>query len=158
MICLYFFFNWAENTIVLLLKWRLMLMLFQELATPKADTPDHGYIVPNVELSPLCSSKFRPGPPSEQAQVLSKLIDIILSNSAALDLRDLCICRSKLAWVLYCDILCLNYNGSVIDACTGALMAALKTCKSHMYTLFEDIWDNIQFFSCVSRDNLFYLL
>ncbi|XP_012527138.1 exosome complex component RRP43 [Monomorium pharaonis] len=98
-----------------------------ELATPKADTPDHGYIVPNVELSPLCSSKFRPGPPSEQAQVLSKLINIILSNSAALDLKDLCICRSKLVWVLYCDILCLNYNGSVIDACTGAMIAALKT-------------------------------
>ncbi|XP_018044479.1 PREDICTED: exosome complex component RRP43-like isoform X2 [Atta colombica] len=98
-----------------------------ELAAPKADTPDHGYIVPNVELSPLCSSKFRPGPPSEQAQVLSKLIDIILNNSAALDLKDLCICKSKLVWVLYCDILCLNYNGSVIDACTGALMAALKT-------------------------------
>ncbi|XP_011630913.1 exosome complex component RRP43-like [Pogonomyrmex barbatus] len=98
-----------------------------ELATPKADTPDHGYIVPNVELSPLCSSKFRPGPPSEQAQVLSKLIDIILNNSAALDLRDLCICKGKLVWVLYCDILCLNYNGSVIDACTGAMIAALKT-------------------------------
>ncbi|XP_025988819.1 exosome complex component RRP43 isoform X2 [Solenopsis invicta] len=98
-----------------------------ELATPKADTPDHGYIVPNVELSPLCSSKFRPGPPSEQAQVLSKLIDIILSNSVALDLKDLCICRNKLVWVLYCDILCLNYNGSVIDACTGAMFAALKT-------------------------------
>jgi len=98
-----------------------------ELATPKADTPDHGYIVPNVELSPLCSSKFRPGPPSEQAQVLSKSIDIILSNSAALDFTDLCICRNKLVWVLYCDILCLNYNGSVIDACTGALFAALKT-------------------------------
>jgi len=98
-----------------------------ELAAPKADTPDHGYVVPNVELSPLCSSKFRPGPPSEQAQVLSKSIDIILSNSAALDLRDLCICKSKLVWVLYCDIMCLNYNGSVIDACTAAVIAALKT-------------------------------
>ncbi|KYN03301.1 Exosome complex exonuclease RRP43 [Cyphomyrmex costatus] len=98
-----------------------------ELATPNLNTPDHGYIIPNVELPPLCSSKFRPGPPSEQAQVLSKSIDIILSNSAALDLTDLCICKSKLVWVLYCDILCLNYNGSVIDACIGALMAALKT-------------------------------
>ncbi|KMQ96274.1 protein efr3-like protein cmp44e protein, partial [Lasius niger] len=99
----------------------------KELATPKADVPDHGYIVPNVELSPLCSSKFRPGPPSEQAQVLSKSIDIVLSNSRALDLKDLCICKNKLVWVLYCDILCLNYNGSVVDACIGAVIAALKT-------------------------------
>lgn len=102
---------------------------------PKNDTPDHGYIVPNVELSPLCSSKFRPGPPSEQAQILSKLIDIIISNSSALDLKDLCIYRGKLVWVLYCDILCLNYNGSVIDVCTGAAIAALKTCKLYVCML-----------------------
>ncbi|XP_032684665.1 exosome complex component RRP43-like [Odontomachus brunneus] len=98
-----------------------------ELATPRTDTPEYGYIVPNVELSPLCSPKFRPGPPNEQAQVISKLIDTILKNSTALDLTDLCICKRKLVWVLYCDMLCLNYNGSVIDACTGALIAALKT-------------------------------
>lgn len=103
------------------------------MATPKADSPDHGYLVPNVELSPLCSPKFRPGPPSEQAQVISKLIDAILNNSAAIDLKDLCICRNKLVWVVYCDILCINYDGSVIDACIGALTAALKTCKSHTY-------------------------
>lgn len=105
-------------------------IIFQELAIPRADIPDHGYLVPNIELSPLCSSKFRPGPPSEQAQVLSKSIDIILSNSRALDLKDLCICKNKLVWVLYCDILCLNFNGSVIDACIGAVIAALKTCMS----------------------------
>lgn len=110
---------------------------FQELATPKADIPDHGYIVPNVELSPLCSPKFRPGPPSEQAQVLSKLIDIVLNNSRALDLKDLCICKNKLVWVLYCDILCLNYNGSVIDACIGAMIAALKTCKLYIISILN---------------------
>lgn len=104
-------------------------ILFQELTKPKIETPNRGYIVPNVELPPLCSPKFRPGPPSEQAQVISKLMDTILCNSAALDLTDLCICEGKLVWVLYCDMLCINYNGSVIDACTGALTAALKTCK-----------------------------
>ncbi|XP_070154846.1 exosome complex component RRP43 isoform X2 [Polyergus mexicanus] len=106
---------------------RKFLSFRPELAIPRADIPDHGYLVPNVELSPLCSSKFRPGPPSEQAQVLSKSIDIILSNSRVLDLKDLCICKNKLVWVLYCDILCLNFNGSVIDACIGAIIAALKT-------------------------------
>lgn len=97
-----------------------------ELTTPKADTPNCGYIVPNVELPGLCSPKFRPGPPSEKAQVISKLIENILINSAAVDLRDLCICKDKLVWVLYCDLLCINYDGAVIDACTGALATALK--------------------------------
>ncbi|XP_047370891.1 exosome complex component RRP43-like isoform X2 [Vespa velutina] len=98
-----------------------------ELATPKVETPDCGFIVPNVELSALCSPKFHPGPPSEEAQVISKLIEHILTNSAAVDLKKLCICEAKLVWVLYCDLLCINYDGAVVDACTGALATALKS-------------------------------
>lgn len=98
-----------------------------ELATPTTETPEHGYIIPNVELSPMCSPKFRPGPPSDQAQVISKLIENILISSRAVNLNDLCISKGKLVWVLYCDLLCVNYDGSVIDACIGALTAALKS-------------------------------
>uniref|UniRef100_A0A0B7BAI8 Ribosomal RNA-processing protein 43 n=1 Tax=Arion vulgaris TaxID=1028688 RepID=A0A0B7BAI8_9EUPU len=49
-----------------------------ELAKPNTDQPMNGFIVPNVELSPLCSPNFRPGPPGEQAQVLSQnMADLI---------------------------------------------------------------------------------
>ncbi|KAK7503915.1 hypothetical protein BaRGS_00005038 [Batillaria attramentaria] len=51
-----------------------------ELAEPKTETPKEGYIVPNVELSALCSPQFRPGPPSEQAQVLSQFVADVIKN------------------------------------------------------------------------------
>lgn len=38
-------------------------------------------------------------------------------------------------WVLYCDLLCINYDGSIIDACIGALTAALSTRK--LYAVSE---------------------
>ncbi|XP_060822604.1 exosome complex component RRP43-like [Bombus pascuorum] len=98
-----------------------------ELAAPKAESPECGYIVPNIELPPLCSPKFRPGPPSDQAQVITKLVENILRNSAAIDLKDLCVYKGKLVWVLYCDLVCINYDGSIIDACIGALTATLST-------------------------------
>ncbi|KAG8221855.1 hypothetical protein J437_LFUL003231 [Ladona fulva] len=98
-----------------------------ELATPKAEEPDRGFIVPNVELSPLSSSKFRPGPPSEEAQVASQFVFDVILNSGCIDTKCLCIVPDKLAWVLYCDLVCLNYDGSVLDACILALMAALNT-------------------------------
>ncbi|OXU29296.1 hypothetical protein TSAR_008742 [Trichomalopsis sarcophagae] len=97
-----------------------------ELASPKAETPDCGFIIPNVDLSPLSSSKFRPGPPGEETQCATKLVERILVHSEALDLKDLCIHKDKLVWVLYCDLICIDYDGSVIDACIGALVAALK--------------------------------
>ncbi|XP_071453190.1 exosome complex component RRP43-like [Hetaerina americana] len=98
-----------------------------ELTTPRPEEPDRGFVVPNVELSPLSSSKFRPGPPSEEAQVASQFIFDVLTNSCCLDTRTLCVVPDKIAWVLYCDLICLNYDGSILDACLLALMAALLT-------------------------------
>lgn len=98
-----------------------------EICCPKADTPDCGFIIPNVGLTALCSSKYRPGPPSEQAQTMSKMIDDILTNSGIVDLKDLCICKDRLSWALYCDLECIDADGSLFDACVGALMAALST-------------------------------
>ncbi|XP_014601673.1 PREDICTED: exosome complex component RRP43-like [Polistes canadensis] len=119
-----------------------------ELSAPKAETPDKGFIIPNVELSPLCSPKFRPGPPSEEAQVISQLVEDILTNSATIDLRSLCICEDKLVWVLYCDLLCINYDGAVVDACTGALACALKSL-----TLPRVTYDPLNGNTCVQHED-----
>ena len=32
----------------------------------------------------------------------------------------------QFAWVLYCDLVCLDYDGNLYDACSIALTAALK--------------------------------
>lgn len=98
------------------------------MATPKAEEPELGYLITNLELPPLCSSRYRPGPPSDQAQVTSYMVSDIIVNSKCVDLRDLCIVPDKLAWVVYCDIVCLDNDGSLVDACIIALMATLKTC------------------------------
>ncbi|XP_041657413.1 exosome complex component RRP43 [Cheilinus undulatus] len=100
-----------------------------ELANPTVDAPGKGYIVPNIDLPPLCSSRFRPGPPGEQAQAASQFIADIIESSEVIQTEDLCIERGKLCWVLYCDLMCLDYDGNVLDACIIALLAALKNTQ-----------------------------
>ena len=100
-----------------------------ELAQPSVNHPDRGYLVPNVELPALCSSKFRPGPPSEEAQVLSQWLNDVVESSATLPLEQLCIASGQFCWVLYADLTCLNYDGSLPDACLAALLAALRTVR-----------------------------
>jgi exosome complex component RRP43 len=39
---------------------------------------------------------------------------------------SLCIAPGKAVWVLYIDIICLNYDGNILDASMMALKAALK--------------------------------
>lgn len=99
----------------------------QELAKPKPETPNQGYVIPNVDLPPLCSGQYQPGPPSDFAQEVTKFVDEVLQSSNCIDLRDLCIAPDRLAWVVYLDIICLNQDGNVFDACLAATIAALRT-------------------------------
>ncbi|XP_077983660.1 exosome complex component RRP43-like [Glandiceps talaboti] len=100
-----------------------------ELAVPRTEEPKKGYIVPNVDLPPLCSPRFRPGPPSEQAQVVSQFVNDVIKNSTVINLEDLCVLEGKIVWVLYCDMMCLDYDGNVVDACLMSLLAALRNVR-----------------------------
>ncbi|NXC34732.1 EXOS8 protein, partial [Campylorhamphus procurvoides] len=109
-----------------------------ELAAPAADSANKGYIVPNVELPSLCSEKFRSGPPGEEAQAASQFIADVIENSQMIVKEDLCIANGKLAWVLYCDIICLDYDGNLLDASVFALLAALKNVQLPSVVINEE--------------------
>lgn len=109
-----------------------------EFSNPSTDAPNKGYIVPNVDLTPLCSSRFRPGPPGEEAQVASQFIADVIENSQIIQKEDLCIASGKLAWVLYCDLICLDYDGNLLDACVCALVAALRNVRLPSAQINED--------------------
>uniref|UniRef100_A0A8C4UVV5 Ribosomal RNA-processing protein 43 n=1 Tax=Falco tinnunculus TaxID=100819 RepID=A0A8C4UVV5_FALTI len=109
-----------------------------ELAAPAVDSANKGYIVPNVELPSLCSTKFRSGPPGEEAQAASQFIADVIENSQIIAKEDLCIANGKLAWVLYCDIICLDYDGNILDASAFALLAALKNVQLPSVTINEE--------------------
>lgn len=100
-----------------------------ELAAPKALEPRKGFLVPNVDFSPVCSPFYRPGPPSDEAQVYSQSLADAVNNARCIDLQDLCISPGKLVWALYCDLVCLDHDGCVFDAAVIALVAALHTVK-----------------------------
>ena len=42
-------------------------------------------------------------------------------------------------WVLYCDLLCLDYDGNVTDACVLALLAAFKNSKIILFVCFDSL-------------------
>jgi len=90
----------------------------------------------------MCSPKFKPGPPTEEAQVLSdrlnqallmlvfadhpRFVYLTLCSSKFLSLKTLCIEKGKSVWSLYVDATCINYDGNAFDATLLAMVAALK--------------------------------
>uniref|UniRef100_A0A8D0LBL6 Exosome complex component RRP43 n=1 Tax=Sphenodon punctatus TaxID=8508 RepID=A0A8D0LBL6_SPHPU len=109
-----------------------------EFAAPPADATNKGYIVPNVDLPALCSARFRSGPPGEEAQAASQFIADVIENSQIIMKEELCIANGKLAWVLYCDLICLDYDGNILDAFTCAFLAALKNVQLPKVTINEE--------------------
>lgn len=99
----------------------------KELCIPRTEKPNEGYLIPNIDLPPLCSPKFKPGPPSDQAQIYTKVLADIIQNACCINLEELCIIKEQLAWCLHADIICLDHDGAIVDACLLALIAALKS-------------------------------
>jgi len=100
-----------------------------EIAEPELDTPEHGFLVPNLDLPAICSPKFKPGPPTEEAQVLSDRLNEVLVAAQVVPLSSLCIARGRAAWVLYVDATCINYDGNAFDATLLAMVAALRNTR-----------------------------
>ncbi|KAI9502501.1 ribosomal protein S5 domain 2-type protein [Coemansia spiralis] len=98
-----------------------------EVSEPDVKTPNEGYLVTNVELSPMCSARFRPGAPSDEAQVASEHIHRLFGK--AVDLATLCIESGQAVWSLSADIVCLKYDGNILDTAILALVAALEDLR-----------------------------
>ncbi|KAG6917662.1 hypothetical protein DXG01_001637 [Tephrocybe rancida] len=104
-----------------------------EIAEPELDREGEGFLVPNLDLPAMCSPKFKPGPPTEEAQVLSDRLNEVLVASGILPLESLCIHPGKAVWVIYVDATCINYDGNVFDATLLAMVAALKNSLSPLF-------------------------
>jgi exosome complex component RRP43 len=94
-----------------------------EMAQPAALTPRDGFIVVNIDCSPLCSSAFKPGPPSQYVQASSDFLQTVFKG---IDLEQLCIEEGQKVWCLHVDVICLNHDGSLLDAAVHSIRTALN--------------------------------
>ncbi|CDU22546.1 related to Exosome complex exonuclease RRP43 [Sporisorium scitamineum] len=100
-----------------------------EVAAPQLSRSREGYLIPNVELPAVCSSKFKPGAPGEEAQVLTSRLLALLNSSNVLNREQLCIQEAKAVWCLYLDISFICFDGNAMDAAVLAAVAALSGTK-----------------------------
>jgi exosome complex component RRP42 len=98
-----------------------------QTGTPFPDSQDEGVIITNLELNPIASPEFEPGPPREEAIEMARVVDRGIRESGAIDIKKLCITVGESVWIVFIDVHVLNDNGNVIDASCLAAIAALMT-------------------------------
>jgi exosome complex component RRP42 len=98
-----------------------------QIGTPFPDSLDEGVIITNLELNPIASPDFEPGPPKEEAIEMARVVDRGIRESGAIDLKKLCVTVGESVWIVFIDVHVLNDEGNIIDASCFAAIAALMT-------------------------------
>ena len=98
-----------------------------QTGTPFPDSQDEGVIITNLELNPIASPAYEPGPPKEEAIEMARVVDRGIRESGAIDVKKLCIAAGESVWIVFIDVHVLNDDGNLIDASCLAAIAALMT-------------------------------
>jgi exosome complex component RRP43 len=97
-----------------------------EVSPPLNATPTSGFLEVSVQLTPLCSPRFKVGKPSDEAFALQQHLQRVLVEGHVLDLEQLCIEEGKAVWNIKLDVICLNHDGGCDDAALLAAVGALQ--------------------------------
>lgn len=54
------------------------------------------------------------------------MLSALFRSSGTIRLSDLCIASGDSCWVIYADLVCLNFDGNLADACLLALVQSLR--------------------------------
>lgn len=99
------------------------------LAEPYPDTPEEGVMTTSAEYLPMGAPEFESGPPREDEIVLGRVVDRAIRESKAIDFKKLCITPGEKVWMVFVDIVVMNHDGNMPDACSLAAIAALRDSK-----------------------------
>ncbi len=109
-----------------------------DVGTPFPDTPDKGVLISNVELLPLASPTFEPGPPDENAVEMARVVDRALRGANAIDMEKLVVKVGELVYMIFLDMYALDHDGNIIDAFALGSLVALSRTKIPVVELLED--------------------
>jgi len=99
------------------------------LSEPYPDSPNKGSITVGVELMPMASPTFEPGPPRANAIELARVVDRGIRESKAIDFEALCITEGEQVWFAFIDTYVANDAGNLFDACSLAALGSLLEAK-----------------------------
>ncbi len=98
-----------------------------EVGTPDAGSLTSGRIVVDVDIPSLCSANLPASTAVRQTEsvALAEFLSKVVNSSGMIDLTQLGITEGSAVWVLYADLVCVDYDGNLNDACLLALVHAL---------------------------------
>jgi exosome complex component RRP42 len=106
-----------------------------DIGRPLVDKPTEGQVICSVDSSTVFSMNAAMASSNEERLVqdrnaeLTAILDDILVKSGVIDMKMFSIISGKHCWVIYLDVLVLDYDGNLIDAIVMAARLALSAMR-----------------------------
>ncbi|GBE85648.1 Exosome complex component rrp45 [Sparassis crispa] len=107
-------------------KTRVLAQVDAKMVKPPPERPLEGIISIISELSPMASSEYEPGRPSDEEVTITRMLDKVLRRSDVVDKESLCVMAGQRVWHLRLTIHCLADAGNMLDCACLAGVLALK--------------------------------
>ncbi len=105
---------------------------------PFPDMGDKGIFMCTAELLPLSHPTVETGPPRDDVIELARVTDRGIRESHMVDVSQLVIEKDKSVVGVFSDIVVIDYDGNLFDACSYAATAALLTSTTPKWTMVDD--------------------
>ena len=91
-----------------------------------------------AELLPLSHPTVETGPPQAPVIELARVVDRGIRESHMVDVSDLVIEKDKSVVGVFADVVAIDYDGNLFDACSYAATAALLTSKTPTWEMVDE--------------------
>ena len=105
---------------------------------PFPDVGDKGMFMCTAELLPLSHPTVETGPPQAPVIELARVVDRGIRESHMVDVSQLVIENDKSVVGVFADVVAIDYDGNLFDACSYAATAALLTSKTPTWEMVDD--------------------
>ncbi|KAH9931740.1 ribosomal protein S5 domain 2-like protein [Amylocystis lapponica] len=107
-------------------KTRVLAQVDAKMVKPPPERPLEGIISIHSEISPMASSEYEPGRPSDEEVAITRMLDKVLRRSDVVDKESLCVLAGQRVWHLRLTLHCLADAGNMLDCACLAGVVALK--------------------------------
>lgn len=106
---------------------------------PFPDMGDKGIFICTAELLPLSHPSVETGPPGPDVIELARVVDRGIRESHMVDVSQLVIEKDKSVVGVFADIVVVDYDGNLFDACSYAATAAVLKSKMPKWEMKNDV-------------------
>lgn len=106
---------------------------------PFPDMGDKGIFICTAELLPLSHPSVETGPPGPDVIELARVVDRGIRESHMVDVSQLVIEKNKSVVGVFADIVVVDYDGNLFDACSYAATAAILNSKMPKWEMKDDV-------------------